>query len=360
MADYFVFVGTYSRGTDAEGIYTLRLNGDTGQLSIVGCAGGVENPSFLDVHPQHNGVYAIGEVGDFEGGSSGSVGAFKLDPQTGKLELINVQSSVGSGPCHISVDRTGKAALVANYGSGSVAALPIGADGSLAAASAFIQHQGSSVNPKRQQGPHAHSIVISPDNHFAFAPDLGIDKVMIYKFDAAAGSLTANTQAWVELAPGAGPRHFTFHPNGRYAYVINEIFSTVTAYTYDGAEGRLEEIQTVPTLPADFDGVSHTADIHITPSGKYLYGSNRGHDSLAAFSIDVGSGHLTPLEYKPTGGSNPRNFALDPSGRFLFAANQETGNIVTYRIDEDTGLLLDTGHEIAVPKPVCIKMVPVG
>ncbi len=233
--------------------------------------------------------------------------------------------------------------------------LPIQEDGQLAPASDAIQHEGSSVHPRRQTGPHAHSANLDPTNRFAFVPDLGMDKVMIYKLDIAAGKLVAGEQPWAEVAPGAGPRHFTFHPNMLYAYVINEIGSTITAFAYDMANGKLTEVQTVPTLPEDFDGESTTADIHVHPSGKFLYGSNRGHDSIAIFEVDEATGKLTPIGHESTQGKSPRNFGLDPTGTFLLAANQNSDTIVSFRIDTATGKLTPTGHVTNVPSPVCVK-----
>jgi 6-phosphogluconolactonase len=257
----------------------------------------------------------------------------------------------------VSVDHAGRNVLVANYGGGSVSVLPIGDDGRLGEATAFIQHEGSSVDPRRQTAPHAHSINVDPDNRFAFVADLGLDRVMIYRFDSQQGTLAANDPPWASVAPGAGPRHFAFQPGGRFAYVINELQSTVTAFAYDAARGALQEIQTLPTLPDDFSGSNTTAEIQVHPSGRFLYGSNRGHDSIAVYAIDADSGRLRFVEHESTQGDLPRNFGIDPSGRFLLAANQGSDSVVVFRIDGATGALTPTGQSIEVASPVCVRMV---
>jgi 6-phosphogluconolactonase len=246
--------------------------------------------------------------------------------------------------------------LVANYGSGSIACLPIRPDGRLGEATSSIQHEGSSIDPRRQQGPHAHSINLDAAGRFAFVADLGLDEVLIYRFDAAKGKLTPNDPPSTKVAPGAGPRHFAFHPTGRYAYVINELSSTVTALRYDARQGSLASLQTVSTVPEGFDGRSTTAEVRVHPSGKFLYGSNRGHDSIACFAVDTATGKLTPIGHQSTQGKTPRNFGIDPTGSYLLAANQGTGNVVVFRIDPQTGMLRPAEQSITVPMPVCIKM----
>ncbi len=355
--DYFVYVGTYTHG-DSEGIYVYRLDGATGALEYSSKMTGVENPSFVEIHPSGQYLYAVNEVGDFEGKASGAVTAFYIHRETGELSYLNQRATGGGAPCHLSVDATGKCLLVANYGGGSVTAYPIGSDGRLGEASDFVQHHGSSVNPQRQMEPHAHAIMIAPDNRYAFAPDLGMDKILIYQLDPQNGTLTANTQPWARVQPGAGPRHFDFHPNGDYAYVINEIDSTFTAFRYDADAGTLAEFQTLSTLPDTFDGRSHCADIHVHPSGKFLYGSNRGHDSIAICTIDAETGHLTPTGHESTQGQTPRNFGLNPEGTFLFAANQQTNTVVTFAVDVESGELTATGAVTEVPAPVCLKLLP--
>ena len=351
-----VYIGTYTHGR-SEGIYVYRMDVFTGALQFVSEATGVDSPSFLALHPQQHYFYAVNEVGEFAGQPSGAVSAFSIAPKTGELTYLNQQSSGGTGPCHLSVDRTGRYVLVANYGGGSVCVLPVQDDGRLGEATDFIQHEGSSVNPNRQGGPHAHMITLDPANRYVFSPDLGLDKIMIYKLDLSHGKLSPNDQPWVEVKAGAGPRHFAFHPNRRYAYVINEIDNTFTAFAYDETNGTLREVQTISTLPEDFTGTSHTADVHILPSGKFIYGSNRGHDSIVIFEIDENTGQLTYVGHELTQGENPRNFAIDPTGTFLLVANQDTGNIVTFRIDQETGKLASTGHVAEVPTAVCLKMI---
>jgi 6-phosphogluconolactonase len=284
-----------------------------------------------------------------------------VDPRSGALTLLNQQSSVGDGPCYLIVDKAGKNVLVANYGGGSVSVLPVGADGKLGEATAAIQHHGSSVNPQRQKEPHAHSINLDAANRFAFVADLGMDKVLIYKFDTTKGTLVANDPLSASVNPGAGPRHFAFHPGGRYAYVINEIQCTVTAFLYDASRGALTELQTISTLP-DGEQVKpaySTAEVQVHPSGKFLYGSNRGHDSIAVFAIDQKTGKLTRVENEPTQGKTPRNFGIDPTGAYLLAANQNSDSIVVFRIDPSTGALTPTGQSVAAPSPVCVKFVAI-
>lgn len=353
-----VYFGTYT-GEKSQGIYVSRLNLESGALTPPSLAGATSSPSFLAVHPNRNFLYAVNEVGKFDGKESGSVSAFAIDRKTGTLTALNQQASVGSGPAHLVVDTAGRNVLVANYGGGSVAVLPIESDGRLKPASAFIQHSGSSVNPQRQNRPHAHSINVDPGNRFAYAADLGLDKVLIYRFDAGKGSLAANDPPFAAVKPGAGPRHFAFHPKGRFAYVINEMSLTVTAFSSDPARGTLTEVQTVSTLPPGETvqtGYS-TAEVQVHPSGKFLYGSNRGHNSIVVFAIDEKSGRLTYLENRPTEGNTPRGFGIDPTGAYLLAANQRSDSVVVFRIDQKTGRLTPAGHSVAVGAPVCVKFV---
>jgi 6-phosphogluconolactonase len=285
------------------------------------------------------------------------VHAYARDPATGALTHLNEQPSRGTYPCHLSAEATGRYVLVANYGTGSVLMLPIRPDGSLGEASDFVQHQGSSVNPQRQQGPHAHSIMVSPDNRFALAPDLGLDQVIAYQLDLERGKLVPNDVPHARTAPGAGPRHLDFHPNGRWAYLINEIGNTLSAYAYDAQRGALTLLNTAPTLPSGFGGTSHTADIHVHPSGRFVYGSNRGHDSIVICAIDQGTGQVSVVGQESTQGRTPRNFAIDPTGTFLLAANQSTDDIVVFRIDPQSGRLSPTGHRAEAPAPVCLKFI---
>lgn len=355
--DLLVYFGTYT-GEKSKGVYVSRLDLASGALTRPELAGETASPSFLAVHPSQNFLYAINEIGNFQGKESGSVSAFAIDRNTGRLTTLNQQPSVGGGPAHLVVDKAGRNVLVANYGGGSVAVVPIGTDGALKPPSAFIQHTGGSVDPQRQKGPHAHSINLDPANRFAYAADLGLDKVLVYRFDADKGSLVANDPPFAQVAPGAGPRHFAIHPNG-FAYVINEMNMTVTAFRRDIERGSLTELQTISTLPPG-QGVQSgfsTADVQVHPSGKFLYGSNRGHDSIVVFAIDDKTGRLTYVENRPTQGNTPRGFGIDPSGSYLLAANQRSDSVVVFRIDKQTGRLTPTGHTIDVGAPVCVKFV---
>ena len=348
-----VYVGTYTRRT-SEGIYVYRMDPASGALSFAAKATGITNPTFLALGPSDH-LYAVSEVTQGDGTTGGTVSAYAIQPATGELTYLNQQSTRGAGPCHLTVDKTGRFVLVANYQSGSLCVLRLQNDGSLGEATDFVQHEGSSVDPDRQEGPHAHSITLDDANRFAFAADLGLDRIMVYRLDLERGKLTPHDQPWVEVKAGAGPRHFAFAPDERYAYLINELDSTMTALAYDAARGVLTEVQTLSTLPQDFEGRSHCADVHVSPSGRFLYGSNRGHDSIAIFLIDQETGRLTPVGHEPTQGETPRNFAIDPTGTFLLAANQNSDTIVTFRIDQRTGELRPTGHVADVPEPVCIR-----
>lgn len=354
-----VYFGTYT-GEKSKGIYLSRLDLASGALSAPELVADTPSPSFLAIHPSNRYLYAANEVGKFEGKPTGSVSAFALDALSGKLTALNQQPSGGGGPAHLVVDRKGTHVLVANYGGGSVAVLPIDErNGTLKAPSATVQHTGSGPNPDRQKAPHAHSINVDPSNRLAYAADLGLDKILIYRFNPADGSLVANDPPFASVEPGAGPRHFAFHPKGQFAYAINEMHCTITAFGVDPKTGALKTVQTVSTLPAGQSvakGFS-TAEVQVHPSGRFLYGSNRGHDSVAVFTIDQKTGQLTLVEHEPTGGSTPRNFGIDPSGTFLLAANQRSDSVLVFRIDQKTGALTDTGHKIEVGSPVCVKFV---
>jgi 6-phosphogluconolactonase len=350
----FVYVGTYtSRG--AEGIYVYRYDPGTGTLSPLDVTTGIVNPTFLALHPNGTYLYAVNEVGELDGKPGGALSAYEIDPASGNLAFLNHQSTIGQGPCHVAVDQTGSYAMVANYGSGSVAMLPILEDGSLGEACDFHQHEGSGPDPRRQQGPHAHSVTISPDNRFALAADLGLDKMVIYQIDLEQGKLVPNDVPSASTHPGAGPRHFAFHPNQAVAYVINELGNTVTVFGYDAAQGTLNELQTLSTLPDGFEDTSYCADIHLSQSGTFLYGSNRGHDSIAIFQVAPEGGTLTLIGHQSTLGKFPRNFGLAPNGDYLLAANQDSNSIVTFRVDKGSGQLSPTGHVTQVPAPVCIQ-----
>ena len=352
--ELLVYVGTYTSGK-SEGIYLYSLNLASGELKHIATTKGVKDPSYLALAPSRRYLYAVNEVEEFAGKKSGAVSAFVVDQRTGDLRLLNQQPSLGGAPCYVVVDRTGSFVLVANYVGGNVAVLPVRNDGSLGEATDLKQDQGSSINAERQEGPHAHCIVLDPAYRFAYTCDLGTDKIMIFRFDMRRGKLIPNEIPWVQVKPGAGPRHLTFHPGGKYAYVINELHATVTAFAHDLAEGHLKEVQTIPTLPMSFKDANTSADIHVSPDGKFLYCSNRGHDSIAAFQINRRNGMLTFIARESTAGRTPRNFAIDPTGAFLLVANQNSDNIVTFRRDRKTGRLSATGHVAEVPSPVCLK-----
>lgn len=359
LPNYLLYVGTY---TDAKmkskGIYTVHMDSKTGALSSLEVAAETPNPTFLDFDLQRHCLYAANEVGHFEGEAAGFVTAFAIEPGTGKLRELNKRSSGGDGPCHILLDEKGKNALTANYGGGSVEVLPVMESGELGVRTAFIHHTGSSVNASRQEKAHAHSVTLDAANKFAFVCDLGMDKIVIYRFDPAQGTLKVNEPAAFSAKPGNGPRHMAFHPNGRFAYVINELSSSVTAMSYDAAHGALEELQEISTLPGDFKGENTDAEIAMHPSGKFLYGSCRGHDSIAVFAVDPENGKLTSVEHQSTQGKTPRYFGIDPTGRFIVAANQDSNNLVVFAIDQSTGKLKATGSTLGVPAPVCIKFMP--
>ncbi len=350
--EFLVYAGTYTR-QDSKGIYAFRFQPATGKLISIGLVAETENPSFLAIHPNHRFLYAVNEISNYEGQNAGSVSAFSIDPKTAKLTALNKTTTRGTIPAHLVVDKTGKTLVVANYGSGSVAAFPLNADGSVGAASAFFQHSGSSTG-QRQKGPHAHAVVLSPDNRFVFVPDLGLDQVLSYRLNPAKSTLAPNDPPFTKVTQGSGPRHFAFHPNGRFAYTLSEMGSLLTVFAYDRAGGSLKELQTISTLPKDFSGTNNSAELEIHPNGRFLYASNRGHDSIAVFAIDPSANTLTLVEHVPTQGKMPRNFAIDPTGAYLLAANQNTNNIVIFRIDQKTGRLTPTGDDIKTPIPVCL------
>jgi 6-phosphogluconolactonase len=351
----WVFIGTYT-GKKSEGIYRVELDPATGKLGQPELAAKVTSPSFLAISPDRTRLFCVGEIDNFNGKKAGGVSSFSLDAKTGDLKLINQQSSVGAGPCHIVCDKTGKNVLVANYAGGSAAVLPVDKDGKLGEASCFIQHKGSSVDKDRQEGPHAHSVNLDAANKFAVVADLGLDKVLVYKFDSAAGKIAANDPAAVDLAPGDGPRHFAFHPNGKFAYVNNEMTSSLTAMTYSAAKGKFTKLNTLSTLPAPHKGNS-TAETVVHPNGKFVYTSNRGHNSIAIFAIDQSTGEIKALGHQGEGVKIPRNFNIDPTGKWMVVANQDGDSIIVYAIDDKTGKLTPTGQKAEVGSPVCVKFV---
>jgi 6-phosphogluconolactonase len=366
-----VFIGTYTGGK-SQGIYVSRLDPATGSLTMLGCVSETQNPSFLALRPDGQRLYAVNETSQFNGEKTGSVTSYAINPKTGGLSQLNQQPSAGTSPCHLVVDKTGRFVLVANYGSGTVAVLPLGEDGFLEKPAWVIQHQGASVNKQRQTGPHAHGVYLDQANRFLFVPDLGLDRVQVYGFEQSDGrpvstiptgqntekgnptNTTVAPYQSVRFKPGAGPRHMAFDPRERFAYVINELNSTLSVFEYNPARATLAERQTLSTLPESFKGTSTTAEVAVHPSGRFVYGSNRGHDSLAVFEVNDKNGQLTLVESESTQGKSPRHFAIDPTGRWLLAANQDSDTIVSFRIDEKTGKLEPTGAKVEVGKPVCL------
>lgn len=352
----FVYIGTYTNG-DSKGIYRMKLNLTSGALSSPKLVAESVNPSFLAVDPKEQFLFAVNEVGQYMNIEGGAVSAFSIDSKTGNLTFLNHQTTQGADPCHLVVDAAGKHILVANYSGGSVAVLPFNNRGQLGAATSFVQHIGSSVNSARQSEPHAHSINLSPDNRYALAADLGTDEILIYQFDSQRGQLTPNDPAAAPVTAGAGPRHFAFHPNGQRVYVINELASSITVFRYYEDRGALETLQEISTLPKTFDGSTSTAEIQVHPSGNFVYGSNRGHDSIAIFSVNPQTGTLLARGHVSTGGQTPRNFTIDPTGRYLLAANQSTNDIFVFAIDPLSGDLESVGKPVTVPSPVCIRFI---
>lgn len=344
------YVGTYTKKEGSKGIYQYHMDTATGAVSGGALAVEAKNPTFLALHPNGQVLYAANES------DGGAVSAFAIEAD-GKLRLLSQESTKGSGACHVWVDGLGKNALAANYGSGSFAVLPIGADGAVKPASAFVQNTGSSVNPQRQKEPHAHSIYTDAKSAFAYACDLGTDKVMIWRFDPEKGTLTSAEPGFASVAPGSGPRHLALHPAG-YMYVINELSNMMTVFKVQDGGAKLEEVQTIGTLSEGFSGNSTTAEVFVHPNGKFLYGSNRGHDSIVVYAIDENSGRLSVVEHVSTQGKGPRYFTLDPDGKFLIAANQETNNVVVFRVDSASGKLTPTGHSFELGAPVAIQFVP--
>lgn len=356
-AKSLLYVGAYTGKDRAQGISVCDFDSATGKLSNIRLAVEARNPSFLAIHPDKSTIFAVGETADFNGKKGGAVSAYSINHENGQLAPINHVSSMGPGPCHISVDASGKAAFIANYSGGSVASYPILAGNKLGEAASFIQHTGSSENPNRQKEPHAHSINLDKAGKFAFAPDLGTDKIMIYRVDAEKGTLTPNDPPSASVAPGSGPRHFTFHPSGKYAFVINEMLFTITAFKYDADKGSLTEIQTISTLPAGAEPKGGTAEVVAHPNGKFLYGSNRGHDSIAVLNVDEATGKMTFLGTQGQGVKWPRNFVLDPTGKWLLVANEQGHSIVVFGIDPETGELHPTENHIETKNPSCLRFL---
>jgi 6-phosphogluconolactonase len=355
---YLAYVGTYTSKTTSKGIYAYRFDPEKGQLTAIGVAAESVDPSFLAVHPNGKYLYAVNEVGNFNGGATGAVSAFSIDGKTGALKLLNQVPTRGAGPCYVSLDKNGSFVLVANYDSGSIASFPVHDDGSLGTASGYVQHSATGPDKERQEGPHAHWVGVSPDNRFALAVDLGLDEALVYGFDSTKGIFTPMLSGFAKVKPGAGSRHLAFHPNGKFAYVLNEIESSVTVFSYQAKNGAFSSpLQSISALPKDFSGHKEAAEIAVHPSGKFLYTSNRGHDSIAVFAIDEKKGTLKSLGQVLTGGKTPRHFAIDPTGAYLLAENEDSNSIVIFHIDAATGGLTPTGQTAEVPSPVCLTFV---
>ncbi len=354
---YLVYVGTYT-DKGSKGIYAYRFDPGTGESQSIGPAAETDNPSFLAVDADNKYLYAVNEADHFNGGRTGAISTYAIDRSSGKLTLLQQVSSLGADPAHLSLDQTGRYLLVANYTSGNIASFPIEKNGTLGPRSSFVQHAGSSVNKERQTGPHAHEIQASKDNRFVFVPDLGLDELLVYRFDSKTGALSPNSPAFVKVSPGSGPRHLAITPSGKFVYLVNELSSTVIVFSYQADSGQLHELQTISTLPSGFTGESTTAEIAVDAKGKFLYVSNRGDDSIAVFDINQRDGKLAFVERVPTGGKTPRHFTLDPTGRWLFAENQDSGKVNLFSVDPADGRLTATSHSLNVTSPVCVVFVP--
>jgi 6-phosphogluconolactonase len=353
---YIVYAGTYT-GADSKGIYAYRFDTATGGLRPLGLKAEIEDPSFVVTDPGHRFLYTVSELGN-DGKTNGVLSSYAIDAKTGDLKLLNRVSSGGGGSCHLAVDNRGKILFVTNYGSGNVAAFALNGDGSIGRMTGFDQRRGSSINRDRQEGTHTHEAVLSPDNRFLLVPDLGTDQIAIYKVDAAKGTFVPNDPPFVTVKVGAGPRHFVFGPGARFAYVICEMGSSVAVFAFDSSKGSLTPVQAISTLPADFTGENNSAEIQVGRSGRFLYASNRGNDSIAVFAIDAKTGMLTKIQVVSTQGKWPRNFAIDPTGRYLLAANQNSNQVVLFAVDQESGKLAPTGQIVAAPSPVCLLFVP--
>ncbi|MDG2130637.1 MAG: lactonase family protein [Fuerstiella sp.] len=351
--DPVVFISAFKSG-DEGAIHAFRFDAENGQLKPLHRTTDIDNPFFLSLSPDGSVLYAI-DAEQFGGDKDEFVAAYAVQGHSGRLNRLNRTSTRGTASCYLDVDATGKTVVVANYSTGNIASLPVHKDGSLGPAVSFIQHSGSSVDPKRQTGPYAHSIVVSPDNRFVLAADLGIDRILVYRLNPATAELTPNdVQSFATLSPGSGPRHLTFHPNGKRVYVINELLNTITFFDYASETGVLTQRQEIATLPADFSGTSHTADLKITPDGKFLYGTNRGHDSIAIFRI-ADNGQLNLVRMEPSLGTGPQNLLITPDGRWLLCANMPGNNVAVFAIDPLTGGLTASGSPVHIPMPSCIR-----
>lgn len=350
-----VYIGTYT-GPKSQGIYCAEFDPATGALTTPKLAAPSRNPTFLALPPKTPVLYAAEEISNFDGRREGSISAWSIDEKSGQLILLNRQGSGGAGPCHLSVNKTGTCVLVANYGSGSIAVLPIETGGRLARATATVQHLGSSINRQRQEGPHAHFIIMDPGNKFALVCDLGLDKILSYRLESDSGAiaLVPNDPPGIAVQRGSGPRHLAFAPNGRVAYLISELASTLTVLNYDQTRGTLTQRQTISTLPAEFKDPNIAAEVHVHPNGRFVYGSNRGDDSIAVFAVNAKTGQLSFVQRQSTLGRTPRHFTFDPTGRWLLVENQDSDNIVVFRVDPKTGRLAPAGNSVEVGAPVCL------
>ena len=353
---YLVYVGTYT-GHGSDGIYAYRFNPSKGELIPVGLAAKTENPSFLTLDSAGQFLYAVNEIDSFQNQPAGAISVFAINKESGKLKQLQKISSLGAAPAHLSLDKTGRYLLVANYTGGNVAVFPIGSDGLLGEHTSLVQDSGSGINPERQAGPHAHFIHVTNDNRFAMTADLGIDKVLVNRFDPNTGILTPAGSGFAKLEPGSGPRHIAFTPSGKFVYVLNELTSTITVFSFESETGAMQSMQMLSTLPKGFSGNNSTAEIVTDTKGKFLYVSNRGDNSIAQFSINPTDGSLTPIGWISSGGETPRNFEIDPSGQWLFAANQNSGNIVLFGIDQATGTLKQISDSTKIISPVCIRFL---
>lgn len=355
---YLAYIGTYTAGS-SEGIYAMSVDAATGTMELKGLAAKVENPSYLAIDSNNRFLYTVMETDSYKDTPGGAVGAYSISPQTGELTFLNHQSTKGKIPCHISTDRSNNYLFAANYRDGTVSLFPLNEDGSLRSVSSIIKHQGSGPNKERQEQPHTHYVTLTPEENYLCAVDLGMDQIVVYRFDPTAGTLSHDAGRSVNIHPGAGPRHIDFHPSGRFAYLVNELSSDIVAMEYSPEDSALIQRQTVSSLPLGYTGSSSGAAIHISPDGNYLYASNRGHDSIAAFRIDAHTGKLEFIGHFSTLGHFPRDFSLDPSGKFLYAANQHSDSIVAYAVHPESGCLEPLGQTISVPSPVCIKFLHV-
>lgn len=355
---FVAYIGTYT-GQNSQGIYAFQVDAQSGEVIPLGCVAAALHPSFLALHPSGRVLYSVGEFNaNTDDSTAGMVVAFAVDRDNGRLSRLNAQSSGGAGPCHLTVDHTGRHVLVANYAGGSVAVLPTRADGSLEQPTCVIRHSGSSAHPQRQRQPHVHSVNLSPDNRHALVADLGIDRIVVYRFDVARGTLETPAACSFEAPPGSGPRHLVFHPDGRHVLVLNELSNQLMLLEFDPESGHLTLRQSVSTLPVGFSGSNTTAEVAVHPNGRFVYASNRGHDSVAVFRLDTAMPNLQLIQHAVTGGRTPRHFSLDPTGRQLWAANQASHTVVRFEVDQTTGRLTPVGETLKVGNPVCVRFLP--